>query len=145
MLILSFARTTAALIARRKTVTRREWSDRQFDMFRRKLAEAMAAGEPGLMVQAWSASPHRKGKRVAIILVKSVERGRTQDIPKSDWEGEGFAYMVEHGILIDRDLDCAELWDLWRNDQELVTAVIRFDVVSIEPGMVPEMFFGRAA
>jgi hypothetical protein len=74
MKIISFARTTAALVAGRKSVTRREWKDAYFQAFKKLLDEAIAKGEKGLRVQAWSASPHRHGKKVGEILITSLTR-----------------------------------------------------------------------
>ena len=120
MKIISFARTTAALIARRKTVTRREWKDTQAARFN--------AGE---LVAAWSASPHRGGKPVGVIRIKSVTREPTRLIPPSDWEAEGFAYMTERGINVGRELSCSQLWEQWKRDRAKITYVIRFEVVKI--------------
>lgn len=141
MRILSFARTTAALIAGHKSVTRREWSATTFAAIRRAFDGAIARGERGLRVQAWSASPHRKGKKVGEILITSLTLEHTHTIPDSDWEAEGFAYMAEHGIDLGREFSVAKCWESWRHDPDLTTAVIRFEVVSIEPGITPEMFF----
>ena len=85
MKIVSFARTTAALKARRKTVTRREWKDSHAARF-----------QPGELVQAWSASPHRGGKPVGIIRVKSITREPTHLIPDTDWEAEGFGLALTY-------------------------------------------------
>lgn len=135
MKIISFARTTAALVARRKSVTRREWTDRH------------AAGfKVGDLAQAWSASPHRKGKKVGIIRITALYKEATCLIPDSDWEAEGFEYMQEHGIDLGKDLSCPRLWQLWKEDQTgFATWVIRFEVVSIEPGITPEQFWPEAA
>ncbi len=127
MKIISFSRTTAALVAGRKSVTRREWSDRHFNSFK-----------VGDLAQAWSASPHRKGRKVGVVLITGLTREPTNQIPDGDWEAEGFAYMVEHDLMVEKELSCVALWERWRNDPELVTAVIRFTVVSIEPGVKPE-------
>ncbi len=144
MIIVSFARTTAALIAREKTVTRRLWQDPYFARMKKAFDAAIANGERGLLAQAWSASPHRKGKKVGIILITSLTRERTTDIPDSDYEAEGFAYMVKHGIQLGRNLDCQLMWQTWR-ETPLVTAVVRFEVVSIEAGITPEQFWPEAA
>lgn len=132
MLIISFARTTAALIAGRKTVTRREWTIRTFEQFHRRVGEE---------VQAWSKSPRAGGRRIGTIRLVSVDWERTCKIPGSDWEGEGFAYMEEHGIDVGPDMSCQKLWRLWRQDREKVTAVIRFELVSLEPGVTADQFF----
>ena len=132
MLILSFARTTAALLANRKRVTRREWSERTFAMWH------IRAGQD---FQCWSKSPRCGGRKVAIARLVSVDWEATCRIPDSDWEAEGFAYMEEHGINLENELDVARLWAMWRADEDLVTAVIRFDDVRPLEGITPEMFW----
>jgi len=145
MLIVSFAMTTAAFVAKRKSVTRREWSDEYYERVRRALEAAIDRGEKGLRVQGWSASPHRKGKKIGEAVITSLTREPTHLIPDSDWEAEGFAYMTEHGINVDKNLSCEKLWRLWRQDREKVTAVVRFEVVSIEPGITEEEFWPKVA
>jgi hypothetical protein len=120
MKIISFSRTTAALLARRKSVTRRLWKDTHAARF-----------SPGELVQAWSASPHRGGERVGVIRIKSVTREPTHQIPDSDWEAEGFAFMQERGINVEAELSCSQLWEQWRSDRRLLTYVVRFEVVKV--------------
>lgn len=134
-LILSFARTTAALLAGAKSVTRREWSDRTYNMWEKRIGQDFCC---------WSKSPHRNGKLIAVARLVSVTRQPTFRIPDSDWEAEGFAYMELHGINVDKDLSCAELWEQWRHDRELITSVIRFENVRPLEGFTPEMFWPGA-
>jgi hypothetical protein len=122
MLIISFARTTAALLADppQKSVTRREWTDRHAAMFK-----------VGDLVQAWDKSPRAGGKRFGTIKITSIGKEPTRFIPDSDWEAEGFAYMTKHGLDLGPDLTCEQLWREWRRDPLKVTWVIRFEVVEI--------------
>jgi hypothetical protein len=120
MMIISFARTTAAVEAREKSVTRREWTDRHAAMFK-----------VGDLVQAWDKSPRAGGKRIGTIKITSIGKEPTRFIPDSDWEAEGFAYMTKHGLNLSADLSCEELWRQWRADPLKVTWVIRFEVVEI--------------
>lgn len=131
-LIISFARTTAALVAGRKSVTRREWTDRTFNQF---------ANRCGEQVQAWSKSPRAGGRKIGMIQLVSVTKEPTHLIPDSDWEAEGFAYMEEHGIEIGKEQTCRQLWDMWRADPQKETAVIRFDLASLEPGVTEQEFW----
>ena len=119
-MIVSFSKTTAALVARRKTVTRREWKDGHAARFK-----------PGDVVDAWSASPHRGGKRVGKIRILSVTKEPTRLIPDSDWEAEGFAYMAERGLNVEKDRSCEAFCRAWRQHPTLETYVIRFEVVEI--------------
>lgn len=84
MKIISFAWTTPALLAGRKTVTRRDWSP--------EYARRFSAGE---LVQAYDRSPRLKGKCVATIRIVSVTWEPDSDAPDSDYEAEGFGWMVE--------------------------------------------------
>lgn len=121
MKIISFARTTPALIARQKTVTRREWTDAHAARFK-----------VGELVQAWSASPHRRGHRIGIIRITALNKEPTRQIPETDWEAEGFAYMAANGLELAKDVSCRELWEQWRTDATHVTWVIRFEVEEID-------------
>lgn len=120
MKIISFAMTTDALKAGRKTVTRREWKDSHAARFK-----------PGEIVEAWTAGPHRGGKPFGTIRIVSVTKEPTRFIPDSDWDAEGFAYMDEHGINVGAEVTCAQLWSEWRNHPTLENWVIRFAVVEI--------------
>lgn len=79
MLIISFAHTTKALLAGKKTVTRRFWDDRHAAKFRK-----------GMAVQAWDRSPRAGGKCVAVIeLTENPYRERLRNMPDGDLEAEG--------------------------------------------------------
>lgn len=138
MIIISFAMTTAALRAERKSVTRREWTDEYAERVKRSLEKS------GGLAQAWSASPHRKGEKVGIVRVLSIEKEKTCEIPDSDWEAEGFAYMVEKGLNLGKNLTCEKLWRLWRQDPEKKAYTIRFEITELlcqcceEPIPIPD-------
>ena len=86
MMIISFAHTTPALLAGRKTVTRRQWDDRYAARFRE-----------GDLVAAYDRSPRIGGRQVAVIrLTQAPRREPLTEMPDADWEGEGFAYLYEH-------------------------------------------------
>lgn len=138
-MMISFARTTAALVAGRKSVTRRTWAKATRERFQRQLAAAIAAGEPGIIVDAWSKSPRFNGKKIGTVLVTSVTEEPTKDIPDSDWEAEGFAFMEEHGILVEKEQSCADKWKEWREGEDS-TSVIRFELHSLAPGVTVEEF-----
>lgn len=122
MMILAFAMTTDAVRARRKRVTRRVWTDRHHEQFVKRI---------GQLVEGWTKSPHRGGVAFCTVRITAVYKEKTCLIPDSDWEDEGFAYMTENGINLERDLSCEKMWRLWRQDQDKVTSVIRFEVVQI--------------
>ena len=116
MRIISFAKTTPALLAGRKTVTRREWKD--------SYAESFHEGE---LLQAWDRLPRTgKGKRIGTIrLTCAPYKERSDLITRKEFEAEGLEYlsMGENGI-IDWPLELYRDWkwnprDLW---------VVRFEL-----------------
>ncbi len=121
MRIISFAWTTPALLARRKTCTRRKWL--------RSTAERFQAGE---LVQAYDKQARFGGKRVGIIrLTAAPYLESTTKAPESDWEAEGFAYLESIGALVD-GLEPRKLWQSWRELEPAELWVVRFEVVEIE-------------
>lgn len=117
MRIISFAWTTPALLARRKTVTRREWTP-----------EYAAGFHPGDLVAAYNRSPRNGGRQVAVLRIQSVILESTIVMPDSDYEAEGFVYLA--GRRIGKHDASWEGFRQWRNDDEDMW-VIRFDVVEI--------------
>lgn len=121
--IISFGKTTPALLAGRKTVTRRTWAPRHAAMF-----------YAGLRCPAWNQTPRVKGSKQIgwVTLTEHPLRERASAIPDEDWEGEGFAYMTEHGIALDRTgLTPQQLWDTWRGISEYLW-VVRFTFEPLE-------------
>jgi len=115
--IISFAHTTPALLAGRKTVTRRDWDDDYAARFR--------AGE---VVKAYDRSPRFKGKWVATVqLVADPVLESTALMPDSDFESEGFAWMEENGHRL-WGRTPREHWDLWRQEPNTMW-VVRFRLV----------------
>ena len=120
MRIVSFAWTTPALLARRKTCTRSKWLGR--------FAERFQAGE---LVQAWDKQPRFKGKRVGIIrLTEKPYLESTADAPDSDWEAEGCAYLESIGAKVGK-LPPRQLWRIWRELKPQELWIVRFEVVEI--------------
>lgn len=124
MKIISMAYTAPAVIARRKTVTRRQWNDRYAKTFR--------AGE---IVAAYDKSPRFGGKKIAEIeLTHAPYKMPLSQMPDDDYEAEGFAYLHETGTAAppssgfrDFSMSSFETWrasggDVW---------VVRFQVVSV--------------
>jgi len=88
MRIISFAYTTPALLAGRKTVTRREWD-----------ADYACLFHAGDQVAAWDKSPRYGGKQVGVIqLLQDPYPEDLADMTESDYEAEGFAYLAEQRI-----------------------------------------------
>lgn len=122
-MIVSFAETTSALQARRKSVTRREWAENHARKF-----------TAGLRVQAWDKTPRVRGaKRVGTIEIKRAPyREMSDQIPEEDWEGEGFAYMQEHGLTLFGGMSPREVWDGWHDEPRMLW-VVRFELVGVLP------------
>lgn len=113
-MIISFAWTTDALLAGRKTVTRRDWS-----------REYAARFKAGSIHQAYNRGPRIGGHKVAdILIIQQPYPERTCDIPDDDYEAEGFAYMEEQGILI-RGMTPREFFEVRQMSRE-VLFVVRF-------------------
>jgi uncharacterized protein YqfB (UPF0267 family) len=109
--IIAFAHTTPALLAGRKTVTRRAWNDDYAGKFR--------AGD---LVQAYNRSPRFGGQRVAYIrLTADPYWERLADMPEADLAAEG-------GLWATREEFIAAM-----GGPEQTVWVIRFEVVHIEP------------
>ena len=79
MLIISFAKTTPALLAGIKTVTRRFWTAGHAAKFRK-----------GMKVQAWDKSPRYHGKQVGVIrLTEKPYLEPLRKMPEEDVAAEG--------------------------------------------------------
>ena len=88
MKIISFAWTTPALLAGRKTCTRRDWDERY--------AQSFKASE---MVQAYDKSPRVGGKKVAVIKLVGTPI-LTDMMPADDYDAEGLKWMEEQEIMV---------------------------------------------
>lgn len=87
MLIISFAWTTPALLADRKTRTRRDWDDNYAKKFKK-----------GILVAAYDRSPRVGGKQIGVIELTEIPyKEATCKAPPEDWEREGLAYLESNG------------------------------------------------
>ncbi|MFH1486621.1 MAG: hypothetical protein ABIH46_11165 [Chloroflexota bacterium] len=128
MRIVSFSWTTPALVALRKSCTRRDWPD--------SYARRFHAGQ---RVQAYDKSARHGGQAVAIIqLTMDPYKERTSEMPDQDYELEGFQYfdtfpqelpknaggpLLAKGTMQERFL-------AWRAADELLW-VVRFRVLKL--------------
>jgi hypothetical protein len=123
-MIISFAKTTGALIAGAKTVTRREWSYKHAALVTRQFVE-------GKTFDAWNYSPRvtsRNPHKVATI--------RLTQAPYQEWSAdcthidelrrEGFEWMEENGLG-----DEVRAIILGWLQQPLMLWVVRFEVVEV--------------
>lgn len=121
MRLISFAWTTPALLAGRKTVTRRDWNPE----FARRFHK-------GDLVGAYNRSPRHGGEQVAIIrLTEEPCREWTSDAPPEDYEAEGFAYLQEAGKKVD-GMEPRTLWRIWHwPSTARFLWVVRFELVEV--------------
>lgn len=116
-MIISYAWTTEALLAGRKKVTRRDWSKEYAAKFR-----------DGTVHLAYDRNPRVHGKMVGNVRLKLPPYPeRTRDIPDHDFELEGFKYMEEKGLLIQKRMPREYFAALRASNQVLF--VVRFDLV----------------
>jgi len=85
---ISFAWTTPALIARLKTVTRRDWDDGYARRF-----------GAGMVVDALDRDRRYGGVPVAKLrLTEDAHRDRYPGETRADWQAEGIPWLVERGL-----------------------------------------------
>lgn len=78
-MIISFRKTVEAIRMKTKTVTRRDWKESHAAKFK-----------PGMIVDAWTAGPHRKGEPICKIrITKLPYRQRLGDMPNDHFKREG--------------------------------------------------------
>ena len=108
MKIISFAWTTLAVLAGRKTRTRRLWDDDYAKRFHK-----------GDIIQAWDHSPRtRKGKKVAEIILTAEPRKEAINLmTDDDFEKEGFAFLAEQGKTIWGE-DARDAFQAWGDETE---------------------------
>lgn len=117
MKIISFAWTTPALLARRKTVTRREWTEAYAHQF-----------QAGDLVAAYDKNPRNGGKQVATIrLLCDPYLEPVNQMPGSDYEAEGFQYFEEQSLLF-QGFFPRVYWRAWKASK-IPVWVIRFEVI----------------
>ena len=115
MPIISFAWTTVALLAHKKTVTRRDWSDRTYLMW-------LKAWEENRLIQpAWDQAPFVKGaKKIGDIkLTCSPYRERLGDMPESDVPLEGGLWATKKDYI-----------EYMGGDRNKVLTVVRFELLA---------------
>lgn len=117
---ISFAWTTPALLAGRKTVTRRDW--------KWSWARSFEAGE---LVAATDKQRRFGGRQVATIrLTQKPYRQNTARAPDSDWEAEGFACLESIGATVGGQ-DPWTIWQGWRRFDPREMWVVRFELVEV--------------
>lgn len=121
--IISFAWTTPAIRAKRKTVTRRDWDMDYGPRFKK-----------GDEITAYDRSPRAGGKPIArLILTDNARYEPDSFAPDSDYEGEGFDFLADiyrNGAPAYRVTTSRESFDTWRKAGGW-SWVIRFEVIEV--------------
>jgi hypothetical protein len=103
MKIISFAWTTPAVVARRKTRTRRQWSE--------NYAKTFKAND---VCQGYDKNPRIGGQLVHLVrLTRDPWIQNTSEMGDDDFEYEGFCYMEEQRILF-RGQPVREFFEEWK-------------------------------
>jgi len=124
---ISFAWTTRAFIARRKSCTRRDWPSHYAEKF-----------PPGSYHLAYNRQARFGGKPIGDLRVTELLYESTAIIPDSDWEAEGFAYLESIGAKCGT-VTPRQLWDQWHDDPATLY-VVRFDIISISVPTTGDLF-----
>lgn len=116
MMTISFAWTSPALVAGKKTVTRRDWKPEHARKFKR-----------GDKVTAYNKSPRNGGKPIAVIeLTADPYLERTSKMTLESYQREGLTWLHSIGAVVPPDL----WWNAWRDlDEELW--VIEFELLEV--------------
>lgn len=118
-MIISFGRTTPALIAGEKTVTRRDWSDKHAAQFK-----------AGQLVDAWNTSPRNvRGNphKIATIRITRDPYVESSADFEPDDEAEGFEWLTQNGFGETVDDIVVD----WLNNPRPLY-VVRFELVNLE-------------
>ena len=123
MKIIVFDWTRDALLAGRKTCARRLWS--------KTYAQELRAGE---LMAAYDWDPCDGGQHMGTIRLTRTPY-QHKELPPEDWENEGFDYL-EHTGAHRRGSSPRMIWDDWLRAGVGHLWVVRFELVSIEPGYI---------
>ena len=116
---ISMAWALAPLLAGEKTVTRRAWTKRYANRFK-----------TNKLLAVYTRRPDWGGKHAATIkLTEDPYVEMTDQIPLTDFIAEGFLYMMEHGLLVNKK-NPLDFWNDWHADPKPLYTV-RFELVSL--------------
>lgn len=121
MMDLSFAWTTPALVAGRKSCTRRDWDAGYARRF-----------PGGAIVTALNRQRRHGGKPVAAIrILRAPYLESTAEAPDSDYQAEGFDYLETLGVKVDK-MAPRVLWRVWHHPSMARPMwVVRFELVEL--------------
>jgi len=122
MMHISFGWTSPAVKARRKTKTRRNWKDSHARKFK-----------PGDLFKMYDKDPRYKGVCFGIGRIVSLHKEPIADMPDSDYEAEGFAYLHANPHLVPKSMPIdvsPEGFNAWRDSGEIYYTV-EFAIVEL--------------
>lgn len=119
-MIISFGKTTEALLAGEKTVTRRAWKPSHAARF-----HALD------LVDAWSQLPRVKGSRKVAVIRLTADPVLSSIYPLDDYWAEGLDWMEDEAQSID-GLEPVAFWQRWRRERPWLY-VVRFELVEVTP------------
>jgi len=124
-MIISFAWTTAALLAGRKSRTRRYWKP-----------EYAARFKPGSLHDAYDRSPRYHGKKVGTVqITRRPYQQHTSKMTEEDYEAEGFKWMEENNKRI-RFTTPRAFFEGWKLNGQVVY-VVDFQFFPLEGSAEP--------
>lgn len=142
--IISFGWTWPAVVAKKKTETRRNWKDDYATSFKE-----------GEMIQAYDFSPRSgHGKFIAGIRIKSVTREDLCFMVEEDYIAEGFHFLDRHQQMIPdvkgspiaqhkgERYPCRSFFDAWRQVPGMVW-VVRFEILIVDKEALRSLGFLR--
>jgi len=107
-MIISFAWTTDAFKAGRKSRTRRQWQDKYAKIFLNGI-------EKGKVHDAYDRQPRFGGKKIGELIITSMKKEHMSKMPDEDYEREGFKFMEENNIEIWK-MNPRDAFEDWRKD-----------------------------
>ena len=122
MMHISFGWTSPAVKARSKTRTRRNWKDSHAKKFR-----------PGGLFKMYDRDPRYKGVCFGIGRIVSLHKEPIANMPDSDYEAEGFAYLHANPHLVPKSMPIdvsPEGFNAWRDSGEIYYTV-EFDIIEL--------------
>ena len=119
-MIISFAWTTSAFMAKRKTCTRRDWDDNYALRWKKDSVH-----------QAVNRQLRYGGKFIGKIrLTETPYKELTSNAPLSDYYAEGFDYLQLNGHKVN-GMTPNELWVEWQCLNPVELWVVRFEILEV--------------
>ena len=122
MMHISFGWTSPAVKARRKGATRRDWKDSHAKKFK-----------PGDLFKMYDKDPRYGGVCFGLGSIRSIFKEPIADMPDSDYEDEGFAFLFQNLHLVPKSMPIdvsPEGFNAWR-DSGAIYYTVTFDIIEL--------------